>query len=176
MARRRGVNIKKALDVKARAKRRFASYGGSLTRKLKESLSSRGNIDLGELKKSIRTRTKFKWSDSKFELFTEMLAYGHFLNRNMKPNGYPNIDAIKAWIKRKGIKPNKDIKDLDSLAFVIARGIKRDGFSTYNKHGIGWADLVIQDEIKRLKGRARKDLRDLMKEITIDALDFNSKK
>lgn len=176
MARRRAVSMRKVLEAREAQKRRFASYGGSFTRKLKQSLATRGNIDLGNLLKSIKTRTKFNWGKDRFILTVEMLAYGNFLNKNMKPNGYPNIDAIKAWVRRKGLKPQKGVKDINALAFVIARSIKKNGFATYNKNKIGWADLVIQQEVKRLKGRAKKDLRDLVKKITIDALDFNNVK
>ena len=74
--------------MKLKAKRRFASYGGAFTRKLKESLAARGNIDLGKLLGSIKSRAKFSWFDNRFVLTVEMLAYGQFLNKNMKPNGY----------------------------------------------------------------------------------------
>jgi len=160
-------------ELKEKLKRRFSSYGGSFTRKLRQSLASRGNINSGDLSKSVKTRSAFKWSENRYVLVVEMLAYGNFLNKNLKPNGYPNVDAIHQWIIDKGIKPKNGIRDTKGLAFVIARSIKKNGFATYNKNRVGWADLIIQEEIKRLKGRARKDLRDLVRSTTIEMLDFN---
>lgn len=159
-------------------KRRMSSYGGAFTKKLKDSLRRRGNIAFGNLEKSIRTRSKWSYEKGSFKLLTEMNLYGSFLNKNKHPRRMPNLDAIRAWIDQKGIRPNakKGVKTKEQLTYVIARAIQKQGFATYNKHGIGWIDIIIQEEINRLKGRARKDLRDAVRSLTIETLDFNKKK
>tara|TARA_R110002020_G_scaffold153128_3_gene332261 strand:- start:665 stop:1186 length:522 start_codon:yes stop_codon:yes gene_type:complete len=164
--------------ARERLKRRLASYGGAFTKKLKESLRRRKNISSGQLEKSIKTRTKWNYSEGRFRLTAEMLGYGKFLNKNNHPKSMPNIDAILDWIDTKGITPNGDggVNTKKQLAYVIARSIQKKGFDTYNKHGVGWIDIIISEEIKRLRGKAKKDLRDAVKGMTIDALDFNKYK
>ena len=165
-------------ETRDKLKRRMSSYGGALTKKLKETLRRRGNIAFGNLEKSIKTRSKWNYEKGNFRLLTQMNLYGSFLNKNKHPKTMPNLDAIRAWIDKKGIKPNarEGIKTKEQLTFVIAKAIQKNGFATYNKHGIGWIDVVIQEEIKRLKGRVKKDLRDAVRSLTIETLDFNRKK
>jgi len=165
-------------DARDKLKRRMSSYGGALTKKLKESLRVRGNIARGDLEKSIKTRSKWNYEKGRFRLLTQMNLYGVFLNKNMHPKTLPNLDAIRAWIDKKGIVPREEdgVRTKEQLTYLIARAIKKNGFATYNKHGIGWVDTVIDDEIKRLKGRVKKDLRDAVRNLAIETLDFNRKK
>ena len=61
--------------------------------------------------------------------YTEQLSIGR------KKGSFPPIDAIKDWIKDKGIKPNGI--STDSLAFLIGRKIKEQGIKVPNKYNAG---------------------------------------
>jgi hypothetical protein len=166
-------------------KRRMRSYGGSFTVKLRKSLADRGNIAYGDLYKSIKTRHKTGMTLNELNIEIEMLGYGQFLNNPFPPKSPPPVDAILAWMDRKGIKINRSktkykLKTRRQLAFMIARSIGKYGFKTFNKgghpkgsnHTIGWADAVIVEEIQRLKKAVQSDLRNAVREAAIELLDF----
>ena len=159
-------------------KRRFSGYGGSLTVKLKRSLISRENVVTRKLLDSVRTTSRFKWSENKYRLQVEMQAYGLFLNKNFYPRRQPPVDAILRWMDDKGIKIRRDktkfkIRTRRQLAFMFAKSIAKDGFATYNKHRVGWMDLVVDEEMERLKKQSKKDLLEAVRNITVETLDFN---
>lgn len=152
-------------------KRRLSAYGGVLTSKLKKSLQSRKNIAFGKLIKSIKSQV-FEKADV-FSLNVSMMNYGWFINKNYKPSKMPPVDLILAWMDRKGIKMNRSkskykLRTRKQVAYLIARKIQKDGFATYNDYGIGWFDLVIQQELKRLRNNVAKDLFNEVQSMTIN--------
>jgi|TARA_B100000768_G_scaffold58405_1_gene56530 hypothetical protein len=161
-------------------RRRVAGYAGSFTTKLRQSLSSRNNIASSELTNSVKGRLT-KGFDDKGNLiagFEVMLkGYGRFLNKNIHPKKMPPVDAIMRWMDLKGIKPGRDKKGRfmkkKQAAYLIARSIQKRGFKTYNDHGIGWLDIVWNEEKKRLRNLARKDLLAVVKGMSQESLSFS---
>ena len=72
------------------------------------------------------------------ERYTEQLVSGR------KPGSFPPIDAIKQWILDKGIM-NEIEGDItvSSLAFLIARKIKREGTEYFKQGGTDLVDAII---------------------------------
>lgn len=151
-------------------KRRLTSYGGVLTTKLKKSLLNRKNVAFGNLIKSIQSKVTHKGDVSSLNI--SMMNYGWFINKNYKPSKLPPVDLILAWMDKKGIKMNRSkskykLRTRKQVAYLIARKIQQEGFATYNKHGIGWFDLVIQQELRRLRNNVAKDLFNEVQSMTI---------
>jgi hypothetical protein len=165
-----------------RLKKRMAGYAGAFTKKLRQSLSSRNNIAFGKLQKSVRTRVRDTVIGGQrvLGLETEILNYGEFLNKNIHPKRMPNIDAIIAWMKEKGIRPNRNKRGrfmtYKQAAYLIARAIQKRGFATYNNHQIGWADVVAVEEFRRLRKRTQADLRRAVSDLTFQIIDSVKKK
>ncbi|MCW7553653.1 HK97 gp10 family phage protein [Endozoicomonas gorgoniicola] len=53
--------------------------------------------------------------------------YAQFVNDGTGSGGAPSLQAIKDWIRVKGITPNNPNHDLDDLAYMISRSIARKG-------------------------------------------------
>jgi len=161
-------------------RRRVAGYAGSFTTKLRRSLVSRNNVASSELINSVKGRVT-KGFDDKGNLiagFEVMLkGYGRFLNKNIHPKKMPPVDAIMRWMDLKGIKPGRDKKGRfmkkRQAAYLIARSIQKRGFKTYNDHGIGWLDIVWNEEKLRLRNLARKDLLQTVKGLSQESLSFS---
>lgn len=153
-------------------KNKLRGYGGSLTKKLRDSLEDRGHVAKGKLSKSIRSRV----IDVKngVSLQVEMLGYGHILNKNIKPTSLPNIDAILSWMDAKGIRRSKskgNFKSRKALALAIAKAIKKNGFATVNKHPVGWMDIVVNKEMQRIKKNVKHDLSLEFRKMTLKLLN-----
>ena len=151
-------------------KRRLSAYGGALTTKLKQSLLNRKNVAFGNLIKSIQSKVIDK--KDTISLNISMMNYGWFINKNYKPSQLPPVDLILAWMDKKGIKMNRSkskykLRTRKQVAYLIARKIQKEGYATYNKFGIGWFDLVIQQELRRLRNNVSNDLFEEVKNMTI---------
>lgn len=167
-------------------RKRVAGYAGSFTTKLRRSLISRNNIASSELINSVKGRVVRNF-DSRGDLvvgFEVMLkGYGRFLNKNIHPKRMPPVDAIMRWMDLKGIKPGRDNKGRfmkkKQAAYLIARGIQKNGFSNFNrgssfyKGDVGWLDIVWNEEKLRLRNLARKDLLEAVKGLTQESLSFS---
>ena len=157
-------------------KNRLSRYGGALTTKLKQSLQRRRNIAFGDLINSIQTKVQDEGND--LSLVVRMKNYGWFINKNYKPSKMPPVDLILAWMDRKGIKMDRSkskykLRTRKQVAFLIARKIQKVGFATYNNHGIGWFDLVIEQEMIRLRKKASKDLYESLRDMTVRTLGLD---
>ena len=163
-------------------KKRMAGYAGALTTKLKKSLASRNNIAFERLDKSIKTRVRDGVSNGRrvLGLETIMLNYGAFLNKNIHPKTMPNVDAIIAWMKQKKIRPKRNKRGqymtYKQAAYLIGRAIQKRGFATYNKHKVGWADIVMMQEVQRLKKNTQRDLRNAVASLTTQIINSLPKK
>ena len=84
------------------------------------------------------------------------LNYGYFMQNGREPTkggggGVTLKEMIRQWIDDKGIVP-KDNISLDSLAFLIARKIHRDGIKVPNKFNPGgvFSDVFTKKSIAEL--------------------------
>lgn len=73
-------------------------------------------------------------------------AYIHFQKVGRKPGGFPPIEAIRQWIKDKGIVP-ENISE-KSLAFLIARKIAKSGTDIFQKKRPG---LDVTQKIEQFR-------------------------
>lgn len=65
-------------------------------------------------------------------LSLNMLEYGQFVNDGRKAGTFPNVGAIREWVRIKGItmKPKSKLprdKEIKTLAYLIGRKIKKVG-------------------------------------------------
>ena len=97
------------------------------------------------------------------------LDYTEYLTKGRTPGGFPPINAIRKWIDDKGITP-KDKISKDSLAFLIARKIAREGTNYFKQGGTDLIDAVITQE--RINTIAEAYGRSIL---TKFALDINQK-
>jgi hypothetical protein len=111
-------------------------------------------------------RASGRWANS-LEPFTEITdkgirtgilgqEYTGALENGRRPTtgnaGTPTLrEEIRIWIDQKGITPKDDISK-DSLAFLIARKIHREGIKVPNKYNAGGlvSDVVTRARIKEL--------------------------
>ena len=160
----------------------LGKFGKDVTKDAKKNLSRNGSNSTGKLNNSIEYKLK---EDAKgFELSIWMEHYGMLLDAGQLgkkkkilkgwnksifiPRGkgfttkYPNIGAIRNWIRQKPISSNLS---LNSLSFLIARKIFNEGIQprlfmsdAYNKHEktlenelLGGIDKDIDDQIDKIK-------------------------
>ena len=153
----------------------MAGYAGSITTKLKGSLQNRRNIAFGDLIKTLQSRVIDDGDSMSLEI--RMKGYGWALNKNYKPSSLPPVNAILSWMDRKGIKIDRKkttyrLRTRKQVAYLIARSIQKNGFATYNKHNIGWFDIVIEKEMLRLKKNVKNDLYAEVKDMFIRTLNI----
>lgn len=157
-------------------KRKFNGYSGALTTKLRKKLDERGNVAFGGLRKSIKTRAYLKASTNRYVIEVSLNGYGGYLNRARK-GAMPPADLVLLWMIEKGIKPlpNKDgtYPTMRQAAFAIAYSIGKNGFSTYNKNNkVGWIDMVVTEEVKRLKVKTKKAFRVAVRDTVLESLNY----
>ncbi len=86
----------------------------------------------GEAANSLR----YRWEGDKLTIYSDMnrdFNYILTLETGRKPGKMPPTEPIKQWIEQRGIQP-PDISQ-DSLAFLIARKIGREGSLVYRQGG-----------------------------------------
>lgn len=68
--------------------------------------------------------------DNTYELCLRIEDYWKYIEYGREPGTFPNLDAIKRWIQIKPVIPNgynDKLPTLNQLAFLIGRGIERNG-------------------------------------------------
>ena len=119
--------------------------GVSITEKIKEAIRTKNltgygpSVASGELLNSVRYELK----DNELNIYAK--AYIGALQNGRKPTtgnaGNPTLkEAIRDWIDDKGINPEDISKD--SLAYLIARKIHREGTLLYRKNNGGSSGLL----------------------------------
>lgn len=93
------------------------------------------------------------------------LNYTEYLTKGRKQGGFPPINIIRKWIDDKGITPKDNISK-DSLAFLIARKISREGTDYFKQGGTDLIDGIITQE--RIKTIAESYGRSILTKFTID--------
>lgn len=120
-------------------------------------------------------RASGKWGDA-VDYFVEKtetnikaiflgLDYTEYLTKGRTPGRYPPIDAIRQWIDDKGITPYDNISK-DSLAFLIARKIAREGTEYFKQGGTDLIDSVITT--KRIRTIAEAYSKSLLSDFSFD--------
>jgi len=93
------------------------------------------------------------------------LDYTEYLTKGRKNGGFPPINVIRKWIDDKGITPKDNISK-DSLAFLIARKIAREGTNYFKQGGTDLIDGVITQE--RINTIAEAYGRSILTKFTLD--------
>lgn len=73
------------------------------------------------------------------------LNYTEYLTKGRKSGSFPPVNVIRKWIDDKGITPFDNISK-DSLAFLIARKIAREGTNYFKQGGTDLIDGIITKE------------------------------
>ncbi len=121
----------------------------------------------GESAKSLKSKTK-EVSGNITGTLTGA-GYFYFQEYGRSPGTLPPVDAIKKWIKAKGIQP-KDGK-VDSLAWAIAMKIKKSGTKAKRNESPRLAVLdIIEAEMEASRDEIRKAMFDQFKTDTTKIL------
>jgi len=136
--------------------------GAKLVQDLGEELAQQGHKASGSLIESLRYEKVSTW-DSK-GIHVKGNDYGHYLEkRNQWRNKMPPIEPLIDWInilKSKG--RFSTVKNVRSLAFAIAKTLKKEGMPTINsydptitKNGrrIGFIKHTIEKNSKHIKNK-----------------------
>lgn len=104
----------------------------------------KNNVDKN-YKATGKTKDSVQWSmtDSSAQITAlDTIYFGEFgrgkTTKGSKPKGQGILkDIIRQWIDVKGIQPRESTMSKDTLAFLIARKINRDGIKVPNEYNAG---------------------------------------
>lgn len=92
-------------------------FGTVTVREMKKKLKASGKVASGDLYNSINYQIVD--NGDTLSLAFAMEDYGQYVNEGRKPGKFPPLNAIKKWLKIKGID--------EDAAFPIAKHIEREG-------------------------------------------------
>jgi hypothetical protein len=87
--------------------------------------------------------------------------YWKYVEYGRKAGTFPNLDAIKRWIRNKPVLPtayNGKIPTIDTLAYLIGRKIEREGTNATN--ALGTAMVKMEEKFNLLDDAITQDLKD----------------
>jgi hypothetical protein len=152
-------------ELKKAADKLGADYIAELTKQLINA----NKVATGKLLKSLDYQVIEVLENILIRISSE--SYLTFVDKGRKPGKMPPISPIKKWISVKKIK-GRDSKTgrfikQDSLAFLIARSIGKNGIKPTNviKKSI---DNILRSKKELLGKAAAKDVSDLMNKILIN--------
>jgi hypothetical protein len=109
-------------------------------------LVAQGHNNTGSLIESVRINIVEVFNGVILEAST--LDYGTYLDRGRRAGSMPPVDALKKWVKERGLASQE--KEVNSIAWAIATAIKKQGSPTkgayrYTKNGkrTNWIDEVL---------------------------------
>lgn len=129
-----------------------------IQQRMSESRGALGPMnDTGEASKSL----SYKVSGNKLTI--EGLARLFFLEFGRRPGAWPNVDAIKKWVRSKlGVTE----EEVDSVAYLVGRKIYRDGTEILNDKSKGLRlDLILDMFIEEV---GEKVTEGLVKNVILD--------
>lgn len=106
-------------------------HGQKLVDHMEKELDKPKNKNTGDLADSINLSVQRMGTTVNMTI--SMNDYGKFVNDGRKAGKFPNIGAIREWVKSKGIKMKKKPKGLSrekevkTLSYLIGRKIKEKG-------------------------------------------------
>lgn len=106
-------------------------HGDKIVEAMKNNLAKPNKSNTGALSDSITL--DITENGSTVRMTISMLDYGKFVNDGRKAGTFPNVQAIREWVKSKGIRMKKKPKGLSldkeikTLSYLIGRKIKKDG-------------------------------------------------
>lgn len=107
--------------------------------------------------------------DGVYELNLQLQEYWKYIEEGREPGTFPNIDAIKNWIKIKPVIPNiynGKLPTLNQLTYLIGRKIEREGIE--GKHIL--KESINENEVI---GNLNEQLSDLItKDVELIFKDF----
>lgn len=109
------------------------NLGEELVNNLKNDIDSKGVNASGKFKESLRYEVKQDEKTISLEIYGE--DYAKFIEHGRKPGGMPPVEAIRTWIKDKGLNLPKGAE------FAIAKSIEKKGTRMFQ--GSGFYDKPI---------------------------------
>lgn len=107
-----------------------------------KSITKFGSVNAsGKLYDSIR----YEVNNGKLQVFG--FDYVYYLQYGRKPGKFPPKDAIKQWIRDKGILSNPSESELNSLAFLISRKIAEKGTTVWEQGGSDLVSAVVNESL-----------------------------
>lgn len=95
----------------------------------RSEIQNHGKVSAGDLLNNVRGMVVM--NDNTYSIQLDLPEHWKNVEDGRKPGTFPNIDAIKRWIKVSQILPrplaNGQLPTENQLAFLIGRKIKRDG-------------------------------------------------
>lgn len=149
----------KILDVIAEV---FAEYGEEFTQLAKDNLAK-----TGELYDSIRFEVQVNGENVSLDILME--DYATFVDKGRRPGKQPPVDAIRSWVRSKGITTRDNSigtnsADIERTAYVIGRSIGEKG--TEGKNFI--PEIDEQQIVRRLEQRLEEVVGEEMKKMILE--------
>ena len=105
------------------------NLGNTIVDQYRRALTTGGNNYTGRLSNSARTFVEQE--DLNYYLYIALQSYGWMLENGRQPGKFPNVQAIKEWVKNKPVVPRPDKKgklpSINSLTYLIGRKIANEG-------------------------------------------------
>lgn len=133
--------------------------GNEVINEYREQLTLNNSNCTGLLGNSLRTSTSFE--NGKYDLYLWLQDYWKYVEYGRKAGKFPNLDAIKRWIKNKPVLPmayNGKLPTMDTLAYLIGRKIERYGTSPTN--ALNTTMTNIEQKFSTLDDAIDTDLKD----------------
>lgn len=111
--------------------------------RLTSNLKNFRKIATGDLIKSLDFRIYKTAFGTKFTIAIEALEYLDYVDRGRKPGKFPPLDAIRQWVRVKGIP--------DSATFPIARKIAMEGIKPTDVVSKSLNDVLNGDPFNRFQ-------------------------
>lgn len=136
----------------------------SFAQKLAEGYKSLLQMDSasGNLYDSVQTQVVV--GDTSLQVTITLEDYWKYVEEGRKPGTFPNVDAIREWVRIKPILPSPfyggRLPTQDQLAFLIGRKIKEDGIPArpYLEMSIEDALSEFETKIEQALGEDVQDL------------------
>lgn len=137
------MNLKAQLIWRSAANKTISQIQRNISEKRVTPYGAMNNT--GEAAQSLR----YRWlSDTRMQIYSDMpgkpFNYIFTLENGRRPGRRPPVQPILDWIKQRGITP-EDISQ-ESLAFLIARKIGREGSTLFRQGGKSGIISQVQSE------------------------------
>jgi hypothetical protein len=105
-------------------------HGEKIADETRKLIKQKKKVNTGALEQSVKFQVEVR--DQIISLSLSMVEYGAFVNDGRKAGKFPNVEAIRTWVRQKGLTMKRKSKmprdkEVKTLAYLIGRKISRVG-------------------------------------------------